>query len=60
MQSTHEQSKAQREAELAELVTLGAEIQSNSYGGMGILHTGTVSVGNRTQLVLIEIEYSGD
>lgn len=60
MQSTHKQSKAQREAELAELVTIRAEIQSNSYGGMGILHTGTVSVGNRTQLALIEIEYSGD
>lgn len=57
VESTHKQSKQQREAGLIELVALKAEIQPNSCGGMGILHTGTVSVGNRIQLVSLAIRY---
>lgn len=57
VESTHKQSKQQREAGLIEFVSLKSEIQSNNYGGMGILHTGTVSVGNRMQLVSLAIRY---
>ena len=57
VESTHKQSKQQREAGLIELVALKAEIQPNNCGGMGILHTGTVSVGNRIQLVSLAIRY---
>lgn len=56
--STSKLSLEQREAGLEKRLKLSAGIKQNTWGGMGIQHTGTVSLGNRIQLKELKINYS--
>lgn len=56
--TTHEQSDKQIEAGLLHSVELTANITDNTYGGMGILFTGTVPVGNRVMFNSLDVNWN--
>ena len=49
VETTKEQSQAQKDAGLAHVVDLSADVAMNTFGGSGIMHTGTVGA-NATML----------
>ena len=56
--TTHEQSDKQIEAGLLHSVELTADVSDNTYGGMGILFTGTVPVGNRVMFNSLDVSWN--
>lgn len=57
VETTKEQSKEQKDAGLAHVVDLVAEVEMNAYGGSGVMHTGTAG-GNATMLHALKIKWS--
>ncbi|AWB44598.1 hypothetical protein DCC85_10440 [Paenibacillus sp. CAA11] len=55
--TTSKQTSEQIQANLPNHASISAPIKSNDYGGFGIQHTGTVSEGNRTQIVGLTAHY---
>lgn len=53
-----QQSINQINAALPNSVYISAEISGNTYGGVGIQHTGTVGSGGRIQLKALSVSYS--
>lgn len=56
-ETTHSQSEAQSAAGLVHVVDLSAEIETNNFGGSGVLHTGTAGA-NATMLHQMDIAWN--
>lgn len=56
--TTSPQSDTQQQAGLPHSVELSTTIETNTFGGFGFQHTGTVSTGNRTMLNTLSVTYA--
>lgn len=60
MTTTHAQSEKQQNENLAHRVDLQAEIEANGFGGLGVLDTSTVAIGNRILFRHLTVNWAED